>query len=73
LSNVSKKLAKVVEFTLEQKYFQIFPKFLTKRWKIVFGKNHWKFAWLKKKKKKKFKKKKIKLKKKNLKENKFFN
>ncbi len=43
------KIAKVVEFTLEQKHFQIFPKFLTKKWKILFGKNRWNFAWLKKK------------------------
>ncbi len=49
LENVLKKLAKVVEFTLEQKKFQCFPKILSKKRGILFGKRHWKFAWVEKK------------------------
>ncbi len=48
LAIVSKKLAKVVEFTLEQKKFQSFPKKLSKKWGICFWKYTLKICMIKK-------------------------
>ncbi len=48
LVNVSRNLAKVVEFTLEQKTFQSFPKILSKKWGIVFWKYTLKICMIKK-------------------------
>jgi hypothetical protein len=50
LANVSKKLTKVVEFTVEQKKFQSFPKILSKKWGIVFWKYALKICMIKKEK-----------------------
>jgi hypothetical protein len=40
LANVSKKLAKVVEFTLEKIKFKAFPKICQKNDEFVFGNIH---------------------------------
>jgi hypothetical protein len=50
LANVSKILAKVVEFTLEQKTFQSFAKSLSKKCGICFWKYTLKICMIKKEK-----------------------